>query len=112
MNNHLRSARILANLMDAQFKLFGFRFGLDPILGIIPGFGDLLSLGLSAYIVWIGVQMGLPTAKLAQMISNIIFDFLLGSIPVVGDLFDVTFKANLKNLSILEGHQPTSNLAF
>jgi hypothetical protein len=102
MNKHLKTARSIANMMDNQFKVFGIGFGLDNILGLFPGFGDFATLLLSGYLVWIGYQMGLPTPKLLQMISNVLLDTVIGSVPVLGDIGDLFFKANLKNLQILE----------
>lgn len=106
INNHLALARDLTRLLESQFKIGNFRFGLDPILGLIPGGGDLVALGLSFYIVWIGVQMRVPTDKLAMMMGNIAYDFFLGIIPIIGDIADFTFKANTKNLKILSEFAP------
>lgn len=106
MNPHLRVAQKLTKLLDTEFKIFGIRLGLDPILGLIPGIGDAIPLVLSLYIVWIGSTLGLPANKIVQMVVNVVFDFALGLIPIVGDLSDVIFKANVKNLQIIESHQP------
>jgi hypothetical protein len=104
MNIHLRFATILAHLMDEQFSIGKIKFGLDPILGIIPGFGDIISLGLSFYIVIIGMMLRLPQDKISSMIKNVILDFLIGLLPVVGDVADVFYKANKKNLQIIHDH--------
>ncbi len=108
MNSHLHIARSVARLLDNQFEFMGLRFGLDPIIGIIPFFGDLVSLGLSAYIIWIGYQMRLPGQVLGSMLRNVVFDFVLGMIPVIGDVSDFFYKANLKNLALLEKYQNAS----
>ena len=105
MNNHLRTATILTDMLENRFKILGFRFGLDPIIGLIPGFGDLVSFVLSAYIVWIGIQLRLPQDKITLMLGNILLDFMIGIIPVLGDVGDFVFKANSKNLEILRNHQ-------
>lgn len=102
MKNHVKMARLFATLMDNQFKVLGVGFGLDNILGLVPGIGDLLSFALSFYLIWIGFKMELPSEKLSQMVKNILVDALIGSIPVVGDFGDLFFKANMKNLRIIE----------
>lgn len=101
---HLRIATIFSRLLDDQFGVGKFRFGLDPIIGLIPGFGDMVSLGLSIYIVIIGMMLRLPSDKMTLMIRNVMLDFLIGLLPLVGDLADVAYKANKKNLRIIEEH--------
>jgi hypothetical protein len=100
--DHLQIARAITKLLDKQFRIGKMSFGLDPILGLIPGIGDVLSLILSLYVMWIARNLEIPERYIAQMTRNIIFDFVLGIIPVVGDLSDFVFKANSKNLEILE----------
>ncbi len=104
MENHLRVASLIANLLDNSFSFFGKRFGLNGILGLVPGAGDIVTTGLSLYIVWIGVQMGLPLIKIAEMIKNVAINFFIGLLPVLGDAVDFFHKANLKNLQILKDH--------
>ncbi len=104
MTDHLKNARLLATMMDSQFSLFGIRFGLDALLGLVPGLGDFVSLLLASYLLWIGYQIGLPAKKMVQMIFNLGFDTLIGAVPLIGDIADVFFKANMKNLRILEEH--------
>lgn len=102
--HHLHRARKFAQLMDSQFSVFGIRFGLDSLLGFFPGGGDLLGGVFSLYLLWIGYSLRLPAHKTVAMISNILLDTVLGSIPLIGDIGDLLFKANLKNLEILEDH--------
>lgn len=104
MENHLRAASLIANLLDNSFNIFGIRFGLNGLLGLIPGAGDFIVALLSLYMVWIGVQMRLPTAKLVEMIANVGVNFFVGLLPVVGDAVDFFNHANLKNLKILRDH--------
>ncbi|WP_432254268.1 DUF4112 domain-containing protein [Limimaricola sp. AA108-03] len=94
----------LAHLMDARFKLFGFRFGYDSLLGLIPGIGDTISLAPSAWLVWRAHQLGVPKRKIGRMAVNTGVDYVVGSIPVIGDLVDFGFKANLRNAAILREH--------
>ncbi|WP_420408427.1 DUF4112 domain-containing protein [Hoeflea sp.] len=93
----------LANLLDARFRLPGtqFRFGIDGIAGLIPGIGDTLAAAPSAWMIWRGHQLGVRRRKLARMIANSGIDYVIGLIPLVGDIFDVGFKANLRNAAIL-----------
>lgn len=101
---YLKSARIFAQMMDNQFSFLGIKFGIDNIVGLVPGVGDALGFCFSFYLIWVARQMELPQRKISQMISNLVLDMFLGSFPVVGDIFDVVFKANMKNLKILEEH--------
>lgn len=102
MINHLRVARMLTDLLENKFGIGRLTFGFDPILGLIPGFGDLIALSLSMYLVWIGIKLRLPHEKLVEMLSNVLIDFLIGLVPVIGDMTDVIFKANSKNIKILK----------
>ena len=98
--------RGLAKLMDAQFKIPGtnFRFGLDGLLGLIPGAGDLSTFAVSGYMVMILAQNGASGFVLARMVLNILIDAVFGSIPLLGDIFDVFFKANIRNIKLMEEH--------
>lgn len=106
MKIHLTVARFLTNLLDRQFSVFGVRFGLDPIIGLIPGIGDLVSFALSLYLIWIAVRLNLPAKKVGAMVQNIVIDLLIGAIPIIGDIGDVVYRANYKNLQILENYVP------
>jgi hypothetical protein len=75
---------------------------------LVPGAGDLVGFGLGLYMIWIGWQMGLATHHLGHMTFNLLVDLVLGSIPVLGDIFDFFHKANSKNLEILRKHQITN----
>lgn len=108
-SHHLKVATSIANLMDNKFNFLGFKFGLDPLIGLIPGIGDVFPFVLGVYMVWIGVKMNIPTGKLGEMIRNIVIDMTLGIIPVVGDLSDFVFRAHHKNLLILE-HYAQNNV--
>ena len=98
--------RGLARLMDAQFKIPGtnIRFGLDGLLGLIPGAGDLSTFAVSGYMVMILAQNGASGFVLARMVLNILIDAVFGSIPLLGDMFDVYFKANIRNIKLMEEH--------
>jgi len=98
--------RFLAKLMDSQFRVPGtsFRFGLDALLGLIPGAGDLSTLAISGYMLTIMAKNGASGYLIARMALNIVLDAVIGSIPLLGDLFDAVYKANMRNLRLLEEH--------
>jgi hypothetical protein len=100
----LARLRRLAWLMDGAFRLPGskFRFGLNSLLGLPPVAGDALLGAISLYIVYEGYRLGVPRADIARMIGNVVVETAMGSVPVAGDLFDVAFKANLRNLAIID----------
>ncbi|MBD2256352.1 DUF4112 domain-containing protein [Pseudanabaena sp. FACHB-2040] len=102
----LNRIRRISRLMDTAIGLPGtkFRIGLDPLLGLIPGGGDLITAGISAYIVFLAARFKLPAPVLRKMALNVALESVVGTVPLVGDLFDATFKANLRNLSLLEKH--------
>ena len=106
MHYHLKLASLLAEYLDNKFKVGKFKFGLDPILGLFPGMGDIISIALSFYIIWIGQSMKLPKDKVAQMYKNVLIDALVGLIPIIGDLSDFVIKANSKNLEIIKKYAP------
>jgi len=105
MENHLRTATFIANLLDNRFHFFGIRFGLNGVLGMIPIVGDISTLILSAYLIWIAVELKVPIKQLFRMVGNIVENFLIGLIPVVGDYYDFFHKANLKNLQIIKEYK-------
>ena len=102
----LKRLRRLAWLIDAAMRIPGtrFRFGLNSLLGLPPAIGDLTLAAVSLYFVYQASRFGLPRDKLHRMLGNVAIETLLGAVPVLGDLLDVVFKANLRNLAILEEH--------
>ncbi len=94
---------LLARVLDDIFQVPGtnIRFGLDSLIGLLPGFGDAISGLLSTLIVWTAWQRGLPRATVYRMVGNIALDSLLGAVPILGDLFDVAWKSNRKNYQLL-----------
>ena len=105
----LQRVRLVSHLLDNAIPIPGTRarIGLDPILGLLPGAGDFLGGVLSAYIVIEAARFGLPKETLMQMVSNLVLDSVGGSLPVLGDVFDATWKANSRNLALLEAHVAT-----
>src|SRR6185437_12880724 len=104
MESHLRTATVFSYLLDNQFNLFGLRLGLNSFIDLVPGFGDAAAALLSLYLVWIALEMELPRIKIMQMLWNILVNFIIGLIPVIGDLAYIFRKANMKNLQILKDH--------
>lgn len=102
----LKRMRQLSQLLDGAIVIPGTkqRIGIDPILGLIPGGGDTISAALSGYIIVEAARMGLPRKALMQMVLNLVIDTVVGSVPVLGDIFDVVSKANLRNMQIVESH--------
>lgn len=99
----LNRLRILSQLLDSQIKgPFGIRFGLDGIIGLVPGIGDLITTLISCYIIFGAYQLGVGPIVLARMILNQGIDSLIGVIPIFGDLFDIAWKSNIKNVNLLE----------
>jgi hypothetical protein len=106
MEKHITIAEAITDLLENRFTILNYRFGLDPLLGLIPGLGDALALIFSLYLVWIGIQMRLPGEKIEAMVRNILIDFFIGLIHFLGEVGDFVFKANSKNLKILRSHSP------
>ncbi len=98
--------RRLSQLLDNAIPIpgTGYRIGIDPILGLLPGGGDTVAGALGAYIVVEAAQMGLPRKIIWQMVGNIVFDAVVGIVPLLGDLFDIAWKANVRNIALLEKH--------
>lgn len=110
MEKHLWTAKVMTDILERRFKLFGFEFGIDPIVGLVAGAGDIITVILGLYFVWIGLRINLPINKLFEMLWNLGLDFALGSIPLIGDIFDFTFRAHAKNYTILKDHYEKNGL--
>ena len=110
----LAALRRFAQLLDSAFVVPGttYRVGLDPVLGLVPGIGDLVSPLFALGILWQARDLGVPRVVQIRMIVNVMIDGLLGAVPFVGDLFDFAWKANRRNMALLEQHvareQPAS----
>jgi hypothetical protein len=102
----LPQLRRFAFWLDAGIAVPGtsIRVGLDPLLGLVPGLGDAAGALLAAWILVEAIRLGAARSTLARIASNIAVDALIGAVPVVGDVFDVIWKANLKNVALLERH--------
>jgi len=91
---------MIAWLMDRSIPIGGYRIGLDPIIGLIPGFGDVFGTLVSAVLIVQAQRAGVPKATVLRMMANVAIDTMLGAIPFVGDAFDFAWKANSKNLEL------------
>jgi hypothetical protein len=102
----LAALRKWAVLLDSAFQVPGtrLRFGLDPIVGLLPGAGDLVTGFFSVMILLHSVRLRIPKVVVARMVLNTGLDLLAGAVPLLGDLFDAGFKANLRNMALLERH--------
>jgi uncharacterized protein DUF4112 len=103
-----RIARIdaLATLLDTAFILPGtdIRFGFDALIGLVPGIGDAITTLMSLYIVREARALGAPRHVVARMLANVAIDGLVGAIPLFGDVFDVVWRANRRNIKLLRDH--------
>src|SRR5690606_15584743 len=92
----LKRLEQLARLLDNQFTIGGMSFGIEPLMGLIPGIGDMAGLLISGYLWLSAVEMGVPRSKLAGLAVLLLIDFAIGAIPVIGDLADVLLKVNVR----------------
>jgi hypothetical protein len=104
--DRLERLRRLGYLLDNSIPIpgTGFRVGLESIVGLVPGVGDLVGGAFSLYIILQASRMGVPASLLARMGWNLVVDVVVGSVPFLGDLFDAGFKANMRNLALLDRH--------
>ena len=105
-DERLRWVEHVARLMDSQFRLPGtrFRFGLDPLLGLVPIVGDLSSTAVSVVLLLTMLRHGASGAVVVRMALNILIDTVVGAIPILGNVFDFTFKSNERNVALLRRH--------
>lgn len=105
MSNEQLSKKLdnLAWLLDNSIKIPGtsWRIGLDGIIGLMPGIGDLAAGGLSTYILYQALKLKVPRAIIARMALNVLLESVIGVIPILGDLFDFVFKANQRNVNLM-----------
>lgn len=100
---HLRQ---LSDLLDTRWRIpgTGIRFGLDGVASLVPVAGDTLTALVSAYIILQARSIGVPAGTLVRMVGNVGLDWAVGSIPVIGTIFDVAYRANTKNMKLLNRH--------
>ena len=95
-----------AKCMDSRYRIpiIGIRFGFDSVIGLVPGLGDAVTALTATWLLRQAVQLGVPNSVLVKMIANIVIDLSVGVVPVVGDVFDLFWKSNLRNAKLLEEH--------
>jgi len=105
-NPSLKKIGLLAKLMDSQFRIPGtnIRFGLDALIGLVPGAGDFATFILSGYMLTVLAKNGASGYVLARMVLNVFIDTTIGAIPLIGDLFDIGFKSNQLNMRLMKEH--------
>lgn len=105
-NDSLRRVRAVAIVLDEAIRIPGtnIRFGIDPLVGLVPGLGDLLGAAASAYIILEAARAGAPASVLLRMALNVGIDTIVGSLPVLGDAFDFAWKSNTRNVRLLTRH--------
>ena len=92
--------------MDSAYRVPGtsIRFGWDPIVGLVPGLGDVATASFSALVLFRALRLGVPRVVLVRMVLNILIDLVAGAVPFIGDLFDVAWQSNSMNFALLERH--------
>jgi hypothetical protein len=107
MANGLERLRAVATVLDDAVRVPGtnVRFGLDAVLGLLPGAGDAVTGVVAAYAIVLAARLGAPPVVIARMAMNVLIDVATGTIPVLGDIFDVGWKSNRKNVRLLAGYQ-------
>ena len=106
VHRDLARARAVTRALDSALGIPGtqIRVGFDPLIGLIPGVGDLVGAALASYILLLAARHGAPKSVLMRMASNLAIDSLVGAVPILGDLFDVGWKSNVRNLALLQQH--------
>nr|WP_237392529.1 DUF4112 domain-containing protein [Aurantiacibacter rhizosphaerae] len=101
-----RRIEAMEKVLERSFVVPGINrpVGLDAIIGLVPVVGDIIAMGMGAYIVWEARNLGLPKWKLLRMAGNVAFDSAVGAVPFVGDVFDFMFRSNTRNLRIVKKH--------
>ncbi|RJR39487.1 MAG: DUF4112 domain-containing protein [Desulfobacteraceae bacterium] len=109
-DKEIRTMRLLARYLDDWVRIpgTGWRIGLDSMIGLVPGLGDVLTMGASVYILRKAYRWGTPPRILGRMIGNVAIDLFAGAVPLLGDLFDAGWKANRKNVDLLLRHLDTA----
>ncbi|KAK9763674.1 hypothetical protein K7432_009430 [Basidiobolus ranarum] len=107
----LNNIRRFASYMDAIPGL-PFGIGLDPIIGLIPGIGDIAGLLISLYQIYLSSLLGIPITLLGMMLLNVVIDAVIGLVPFIGDILDVMYKANIYNLELLENWLAKNDTTF
>jgi hypothetical protein len=106
----IKKARLIAHLLDTRFEFLGVRFGLNAVLELFPGFGDVVATGLSLYIIYMGKKLNVPSSVLTRMFANVMVASVVGLIPWIGDAFYIFYKPNTKNAELLTKYISASHI--
>jgi hypothetical protein len=104
VEEELRRLGVFSRMLDSQFSVMGVRFGLDSLLGLIPVAGDVATGIAGTYALATAIRLKLHPIAAVQIGWNLLFDTVIGAIPILGDIFDVFFKSNTKNFTVIEKH--------
>lgn len=104
VEEELRKLGVLSRMLDSQFSLLGIKFGLDSILGLVPVAGDVATGIAGTYSLFTAIRLKLHPLAILQIGWNLLFDTVIGAIPLLGDVFDFFFKSNTKNFKVIEKH--------
>lgn len=102
LREHIEFARTLVHMLDTKYKVFGIKFGIDPLFDFIPGAGNFIASCASLYLFWIAYRVSVPHYVYVRMLANMGVDFLIGSVPFIGIVFDALYRANVKNFALIE----------
>ena len=102
LEQDVETARTVAQAMDASFSIAGMQFGLDAVIGLLPVAGDAVSFAIGLYPIYVARKHKLGKVVIGRMMANLGIDFAIGLVPLAGDAADIAFKANLRNVKILE----------
>jgi hypothetical protein len=114
----LKRLAAIAGAMDTAFRIpfTKIRFGADSLLGLVPGVGDIAGLAVQAYVLHAAYRLGIPRKLMVKMLGNAAIDMTLGAVPIVGDVFDLFFKSNTRNLKLIldyfEPKRPASTASY
>lgn len=109
-NNNIKDLKLISTWLDSKFNgPFGIKFGYDAIIGLIPGIGDLFTTLVGGYVVLRAASMKVPKIILAKMGLNLLIDQLFGWIPIIGDIFDIGWKANNKNYKLVADYKESTS---
>jgi len=105
VSRRLERMRALSRLLDTQFQLpGGFRVGIDPFIGLIPGVGDIIASSLSIWLLYDAARLGIQKRYLAIMVFNVVVEAAVGTFPILGNVIDAVWKANIRNMRLVEKH--------
>jgi hypothetical protein len=104
VEEELRRLGVFSRMLDSQFSVMGVRFGVDSLLGLIPVAGDIATGIAGTYALATAIRLKLHPIAMVHIGWNLLFDTVIGAIPIVGDIFDFFFKSNTKNFKVIEKH--------